>query len=87
MPNITVEILKGRSLEQITCFAEALTRACSDHLDAGPDRVRVRFVELDEHHVYADGHWVEPYESPLPSNDVKEVSAASTRVSKHSDLG
>ncbi|MGH2598576.1 MAG: tautomerase family protein, partial [Dehalococcoidia bacterium] len=46
MPIITVELKTGRTLEQRAAFARAVTRAAVEHLDAVPDRVRIRFDEF-----------------------------------------
>ena len=46
MPNITVEMLSGRTLDQRRAFAEAVTEACVRILNAKPGSVRIRF---DEH--------------------------------------
>ncbi|MGW8375235.1 tautomerase family protein [Streptomyces sp. ODS28] len=46
MPNITVEMLAGRSLDQRRKFAEAVTAAAADILGVRPESVRIRY---DEH--------------------------------------
>lgn len=46
MPNITVELLEGRSLDQKKAFVEAVTRAATEHLTAKQESVRIRFVEM-----------------------------------------
>ncbi|MBJ7599464.1 tautomerase family protein [Candidatus Nephthysia bennettiae] len=47
MPFITVEILKGRSLDQRRKFANLVTEAAVATLDTSPERVRIVFRELD----------------------------------------
>lgn len=46
MPNITIEMLAGRSVEQRRKFAEAVTSAAAEILKVRPESVRIRF---DEH--------------------------------------
>lgn len=46
MPNITVELLAGRSVEQRRGFAEAVTRCAVDELGARRQDVRVVFTEI-----------------------------------------
>jgi len=47
MPFITVEILKGRSLDQRREFARRVTEAAVQTLDAKPSAVRIVCRELD----------------------------------------
>jgi 4-oxalocrotonate tautomerase len=47
MPFITVEILKGRTLDQRREFAAAVTQAAVEILATAPDKVRIRFLEID----------------------------------------
>ncbi|MFF3733148.1 4-oxalocrotonate tautomerase family protein [Streptomyces sp. NPDC002476] len=47
MPFITVLALKGRTLDQRRLFADEITRLAVKCLDAEPEEVRVRFVEMD----------------------------------------
>lgn len=46
MPNITVELLRGRTVEQRRAFAEALTTDAVDLLGARRQDVRVVFTEI-----------------------------------------
>lgn len=46
MPNITVELLGGRTLDQRRQFAQAVTAAAVEILKARPQDVRIRFDEL-----------------------------------------
>jgi 4-oxalocrotonate tautomerase len=46
MPNITVEMLAGRSIEQRSKFAEAVTAVAVEILGVRPESVRIRY---DEH--------------------------------------
>jgi 4-oxalocrotonate tautomerase len=55
VPNITVEILEGRTLEQKEAFAKTVTQACIDYLDVGAERVRIRFLEVGENEVMVNG--------------------------------
>ncbi|GAA0434757.1 hypothetical protein GCM10010112_27440 [Actinoplanes lobatus] len=46
MPNITVELLAGRSLEQRKAFARAVTEHAVEILGARPQDVRMVFNEI-----------------------------------------
>ena len=47
MPNITVELLSGRSLDQRREFVHAVTEAAVKILGARGESVRIRFDEID----------------------------------------
>lgn len=47
MPNITVELLSGRSMDQRREFVEAVTDAAVDILKARREAVRIRFDEIE----------------------------------------
>jgi 4-oxalocrotonate tautomerase len=47
MPSITVEMFKGRSLEQKRAFVAAVTEAAVRHFGVKPEIVRIRFAEMD----------------------------------------
>lgn len=47
MPFISVEILKGRTLEQRRQFAKDVTEHAVELLGTGPEQVRIRFIEID----------------------------------------
>jgi 4-oxalocrotonate tautomerase family enzyme len=47
MPFISVELLAGRTLDAHRRFAEQVTAAAVECLDAAPENVRIRFRELD----------------------------------------
>jgi 4-oxalocrotonate tautomerase len=47
MPFITVEILKGRTLDQRREFARRVAEAAVETLDSKPEAVRIVFRELD----------------------------------------
>jgi len=51
MPNITVELLSGRTIEQRRDFAAAVTNAAVDILNAKPASVRIRFDEIEREDV------------------------------------
>lgn len=59
MPNITVELLAGRSVEQRRLFMEAITAAAGTHLNAPPHRVRIRFSEVGPNEVAVAGLFVD----------------------------
>lgn len=47
MPSITVEMFKGRSLEQKRAFVAAVTEAAVRHFGVKPEVVRIRFAEME----------------------------------------
>ena len=47
MPNITVELFTGRTLEQKRAFVAALTRDTVEILKVKPESVRIRLVEME----------------------------------------
>lgn len=55
MPNITVELLSGRSLDQRREFAQAVTTAAVDILKARREAVRIRFDEIEKSDVANGG--------------------------------
>jgi 4-oxalocrotonate tautomerase len=46
MPNITVELLKGRTVDQRRAFAKAVTESAVTILGARPQDVRMVFQEI-----------------------------------------
>lgn len=46
MPNLTVEILEGRSLDQKRELVKYLTAAVCETLHVEPQRVRIRIVDV-----------------------------------------
>ncbi|MEV4411490.1 tautomerase family protein [Catellatospora sp. NPDC049609] len=48
MPNITVELLRGRTLDQRREFAEAVTAQAVALLGANRQDVRILFVEIGD---------------------------------------
>lgn len=65
MPNITVELLVGRSVKQRRLFMEAVTEAAGKYLDAAPERVRIRFSEVGANTVAVGGVFVDPQDPSL----------------------
>lgn len=55
MPIIQVQILKGRSKEQIKSLITDITNACAKNLSIHPDRVRVLVSEIHDTHWGAGG--------------------------------
>ena len=55
MPFITVEVLEGRSDDQLQAFAEAVTQAAVEHLEAERTRVRIRFVDIPRNRLARGG--------------------------------
>lgn len=55
MPNITVELLSGRSLEQRREFVRAVTDAAVRILGAKVESVRIRFDEIELYDVANGG--------------------------------
>ena len=55
MPSISVELFKGRTIEQRRAFVAAVTQAAVDHLDARQEGVRIRLIEMDREDVARNG--------------------------------
>ncbi|GAT66886.1 4-oxalocrotonate tautomerase [Planomonospora sphaerica] len=55
MPNITVELLSGRTLDQRREFAAAVTEAAVDVLKARREAVRILFTEIEKSDVANGG--------------------------------
>jgi 4-oxalocrotonate tautomerase len=55
MPNITVELLTGRTTDQRRAFAERVTQIAVDELAARPQDVRIVFTEIAADHVANGG--------------------------------
>jgi 4-oxalocrotonate tautomerase len=55
MPNITVELLSGRTMDQRREFAEAVTEAAVSILKAKRPAVRIRFDEIEKSDVANGG--------------------------------
>ena len=55
MPNITVELLSGRTLDQRREFAQAVTTAAVEILKARQASVRIRFDEIEKQDVANGG--------------------------------
>ncbi len=47
MPNITVEIFRGRTLDQRRRFVEGVTRCAVDAFGIKPEGVRITFFEIE----------------------------------------
>jgi 4-oxalocrotonate tautomerase len=63
MPNITVELLSGRSVDQRREFVEAVTEAAVNVLKARRQDVRIRFDEIERGDV-ANGGVLESERQP-----------------------
>ena len=55
MPNITVELLSGRTMDQRREFAAAVTAAAVDVLKAKREAIRILFVEIEKSDVANGG--------------------------------
>lgn len=55
MPIIRVDIREGRSIDQKRAFAERVTAAAVEELDAKQERVRIRFDEFSPDEVALGG--------------------------------
>jgi 4-oxalocrotonate tautomerase len=55
MPNITVELLRGRTLDQRRRFVAAVTEQAVEILNARPQDVRIVFTEIGGHDVANGG--------------------------------
>jgi 4-oxalocrotonate tautomerase len=62
MPNITAELLSGRTLDQRREFAEAVTAAVGI-LKARSESVRIRFDEIERERMSIDGTLMRQRES------------------------
>lgn len=47
MPNISIEVLKGRSLDEKRCLVQELTDAVVRALGSARAKVRIRIVEVE----------------------------------------
>jgi len=47
VPQITVELLPGKTIEERRRFAELVTEAATASFGSPPDSVRIRFVEVE----------------------------------------
>ncbi|MEV0621442.1 tautomerase family protein [Nonomuraea sp. NPDC050404] len=55
MPNITVELVSGRTLDQRREFAAAVTEAAAAILKADREKVRILFLEIEKSDVANGG--------------------------------
>ena len=55
MPNIRVELLRGRTVDQRRDFAERVTQAAVEALGARQPDVRILFEEIDADHIANGG--------------------------------
>jgi 4-oxalocrotonate tautomerase len=55
MPNVTVEILSGRTMDQRRKFVEVVTDAVVDILVARRENVRICFVEQEKNQIAKGG--------------------------------
>jgi 4-oxalocrotonate tautomerase len=55
MPNVTVEILTGRSMDQRRKFVEVVTDAVVEILGARRENVRICFQEIERHNIAKGG--------------------------------
>jgi 4-oxalocrotonate tautomerase len=58
MPNITVELLKGRTIEQRRDFVKRVTDAAVECLNARREKVRILLVEIETTDVANGGIFV-----------------------------
>ncbi len=68
MPNITVELFTGRTLEQKRAFVAAVTKDTVEILKVRPQAVRIRLVEMETWDLANGGQ----LESDLRGVDVPE---------------
>lgn len=64
MPSITVELFKGRTIEQKRKFVAALTDATVRTLGVKPEIVRIRLVEMERDDLARGGVLYADMESP-----------------------
>lgn len=58
MPNITVELLKGRTLDQRRQFVQRVADAAVECLNARRESVRIMMVQIDKEDVSTGGVFV-----------------------------
>ncbi len=80
MPNITVEIFRGRTLDQRRQFVQGITQAAVDAFDIAPEGVRITFFEIDRHDLARGGRL---FSDPAPA----AVDAAATQPADPSAVG
>ena len=51
MPNITIEIYEGRTVEQKRLLAREVTDAVVRAIGSKPEKVRIRIVDMKKHDV------------------------------------
>ncbi len=67
MPNITVELLRGRTMAQRREFVRRVTEAAVECLNARPEKVRILLVEIDPSDVANGGVFVADEEQSAAS--------------------
>ncbi|BAH51377.1 tautomerase family protein [Rhodococcus opacus] len=80
MPNITVEIFRGRTLDQRRQFVQGITQAAVDAFDISPEGVRITFFEIDRHDLARGGRL---FGDPAPA----AVDAAASQPADPSAVG
>lgn len=75
MPNITIEIFRGRTLDQRRQLVKGITAAAVDALGIAPEGVRITFFEIERHDLARGGKlFSDPAEpaadisAPLPAH-------------------
>lgn len=78
MPNITVELFAGRTIEQKRAFVAAVTDSAVEILKVKPQSVRIRLVEMETWDLANGGE----LESDLRGVDVPESVRAPMSASR-----
>lgn len=81
MPNITVEIFKGRTLEQRRRFVAGITESAVEAFGIDPEGVRITFFEIERQDLARGGRLFSDKDAAAPvSSD--GVSAATTEAAQ-----
>jgi 4-oxalocrotonate tautomerase len=75
MPNITVEIFKGRTLDQRREFVSGITQAAVDAFGISPEGVRITFFEIERHDLARGGQlFSDKTPTPAPAEPTEAVT-------------
>ncbi|SCD31011.1 tautomerase family protein [Streptomyces sp. PpalLS-921] len=69
MPNITVEIFEGRTLDQRRQFVEGVTEAAVKAFGIDPEGVRITFFEIGRQDLARGGRLFSDKAAPAPTGE------------------
>jgi 4-oxalocrotonate tautomerase len=58
MPNVTIEMFEGRTVEQKRAVAQNVTQALTDTLGVKREIIKIRFVDIKKHDIAWGGELV-----------------------------